>query len=164
MKNTTRAKSNAISKYFQVKQDLKKNLWTIARDIYNNRLRSQTRKVKQTTSEVSIANKYFWESITNQLRSHSKRKPSISDSLKTNTDLVDNLNAANTNLPQTPPNQPIVKREVDSQDSDQTEDFPIPLHILGLWIGYHPLSHQCLSNYYCLLIHSIPSKQTSIGK
>ena len=132
MKKTPRAKSNAISKYFQVKQDLRKNPWTIARDIYNNRLRSQTRKVNQTTSEVAKANKYFWESITNQLQRQLKRKTSISDSLKTNTEIVDNSNTAITNLPQTPPNQPIMKREIDSQDSDQTEDFSIPRHILGL--------------------------------
>jgi hypothetical protein len=68
MKKTQRAKSSAINKYFQVKQDLKKNPWTIAREVYNNRLRSQTRKVTQTTSEVATANKYFWESITNQLQ------------------------------------------------------------------------------------------------
>jgi len=113
MKKTQRVKSNVINKYFQVKQDLKKNPWTIAREVYNNRLRSQTRKVPQTTSEVATANKYFWESITNQLQRQSKRKTSISHSIKTNTDIADN---SNTNRPQTHPNQPIVKREIDPQD------------------------------------------------
>jgi len=132
MKKTQRAKSSAINKYFQVKQDLKKNPWTLAREVYNNRLRSQTRRVTLTTSEVTTANKYFWKSITNQLQRQQKRKTSISPSIKTNTNIAANSNTRITNRPQTPPNQPIVKREIDSQDSDKTEDFPTPQHIVGL--------------------------------